>query len=82
MGRTLKPCQVDLEKTRETYVKLFTDDGLSDELPFDFDFDYEGDSVHDSVPDEEKIKFALFKMRNWKAPGLSRISVDDLKQWY
>ena len=79
-GRALKPCRDDMEKTRQTYEKLFTDDGLSNDLPFDFE--YNGDLVEDSVPDEEEIKVALFKMRNRKAPGLSKISVDDLKTWY
>ena len=69
-----------MEKTRDTYVKLFTDDGLSNDLPFDFEYD--GNMVKDSVPDEEEIKVALFKMRSQKAPGLSRISVDELKAWY
>ena len=47
-----------------------------------FEFEYEGNNVKDTVPDETEIIFALFKMRNRKAPGLSRISVDDLKHWY
>ena len=61
-------------------MKLFTADGFKDELPFDFD--YKQDLVVDYVLNEEEIKFALFKMRNRKAPGLSRISVNVLKQWY
>ena len=79
-GKALKPCRADLEKTRDNYVKLFTDDNLSDEVPFEFDYD--GNDVNDSIPDEEEIRFALFKMRNRKAPGLTRISVDHLKLWY
>ena len=79
-GRALKPCHADLERTRETYVQLFTDDDLSDEQPLDFE--YEGNEVKDEIPDGEEIKCALFKMRSRKAPGLTRISVDDLKLWY
>ena len=38
--------------------------------------------MNDSIPGEEEIAMALRKMRSRKAPGLSRISVDDLKRWY
>ena len=79
-GRALRPSKADLEKTRQTYAELFADDKLSEEIPFEFA--YEGEPVNDSIPGEEEIAMALRKMRNRKAPGLSRISVDDLKQWY
>ena len=79
-GRTIKPCCDDLEQKRKTYATLFTDDGMTNEIPLDFE--YNGEMVKDEVPDEEEIQAALFKMRNWKAPGLTRISVDVVKTWY
>ena len=69
-----------MEKTRHTYVNLFTHDDLSDELPFEFE--YEGESINNSIPGKDEIVRAFRKMRNRKASGLSRISVDDLKRWY
>ena len=53
---------------------------MTDEIPLDFE--YNGEMVKDEVPDEEEIRAALFKMRNRKAPGLTRISVDVVKKWY
>ena len=38
-GKAMKPSEVDLANTRENYVKLFTSDGLSDELPFEFEYE-------------------------------------------
>ena len=39
--------------------------------------------VQDNIPpDEDEIIMALVKMRNRKSPGLTQISVDQLKQWY
>ena len=40
-----------------------------------------GFSIADTVPDEKEIRKALGKMRQGKAPGPSRIKVDDLKDW-
>ena len=53
---------------------------MINEIPLDFE--YNGEMVKDEVPDEEEIRAALFKMRNWKAPGLTQISVDVVKKWY
>ena len=78
-GKTLKPSKIDLEHARKTYEDLFKKEILTDEIPFDFD--YEGTEGDDSIPSEEEIKRALFRMRNRKAPGLSLITVDKLKEW-
>ena len=76
----MKPVAENLENTRQTYVKLFTSDNFTDELPYEFE--YEGDKVDDSIPKEDEIRQALFRMRSIKAPGLSRLSVDHFKEWY
>ena len=78
-GKTLKPSEEDLESTRKVHEDLFTKEELTDEMPFEFD--YEGEAVDDSMPSEEEIKRALFRMRSRKAPGLSLITVDKLKEW-
>ena len=79
-GKTLKPSIVELETTRKVYIELFTkDENLSNELPFEFEYD--GEVVDDSIPQETEIKHALFKMRSGKAPGLTEITVDDMKEW-
>ena len=78
-GKSLKPPTIDLENTRKKYEELFTKDhDLPEELP---DFEYNGDPIDDSIPQEEEIRAALFKMKNRKAPGLSKISVEELKEW-
>ena len=79
-GIALKPLEEDLEKTRETYSKLFEADDLETKLPFDFE--YSGNAVEDRIPDEEEISRALFRMRSRKAPGLSNVTIDDIKVWY
>lgn len=79
-GRALKSYRTDLDRTRYTYVKLFKDDDFSDDQPFDFEYD--GDQVKGDILDKEEIRFALFKMQNRKAPGLTWITVDVLKIWY
>ena len=78
-GKNMKPSVGDLEDTRKVYEKLFKKDELTDDMPFDFDYD--GPEVDDSIPSEEEIKRALFRMRSRKSPGLSLISVDQLKEW-
>ena len=45
------------------------------------DFTYEGPEVEDSTPTEEEITVALYQMRNRKAPGMTGITVEDLKKW-
>ena len=75
----MKPSVGDLEGTRKVYEKLFKKYELTDDIPFDFDYD--GPEVDDSIPSEEEIKRALFRMRSRKSPGLSLISVDQLKEW-
>ena len=47
-----------------------------------FDFDYEGNVVLDEVPENNKIKDAIFKMNNRKDSGLLRLSIDKIKGWY
>ena len=79
-GKALKPTPVDLQTTRETYVQLFTADNFDDTMLYKFE--YNGPGIDDSVPNEEEITFALMQMRNGKAPGLTKISVDQLKDWY
>ena len=69
-----------MDKTKEKYVDFFANDGLDNNLPFVFK--YEGDLVDDSIPEEEEIRRALFRMRNCKAPGLSAIAVEHLNAWY
>ena len=67
-GRATIPTEEDIGKVRETYVKLFTKDNLTDELPFNFKYD--GKRVNDEVPDAEEIRRAVFRMRSRKAAGL------------
>ena len=69
-----------LEKVRSSYAKLYTRDDLGGGLPFDFQ--YEGRPVLDEVPSDGELGIALSRMRNRKAPGLSGLSVDTLKEWY
>ena len=40
-----------------------------------------GFSIPDEIPQEKEIRKALGRMRRGKAPGPSRIKVDDLKEW-
>ena len=74
------PSREALEVTRTTFATLFSRDDIPPGLPFTFEYD--GDTVEDSVPSEEEIHSALFKMRSRKAPGLTTIRVDHLKEWY
>ena len=46
------------------------------------EINYKGDDVDDSIPEEVDIIKALFKLRNRKAPGLSGITVEQMKLWY
>lgn len=81
-GKTIKPSKETIEKTRKTYEDLFTaDEDVGNEETL-YDFEYEGEEVKDDVPDEEEIREALMRMRNRKAPGLTGISVDKIKEWY
>ena len=43
---------------------------------------YNGEAVRDSTPDEGEIIKALFRSRSKKSPGLTRISIDHIKEWY
>ena len=79
-GRAPVPSKEALATTQEAYVALFTADVIDAGLPFEFD--YEGGPVNDDVPSEGEIAEALKRMRSRKAPGLTTIRVDHLKEWY
>ena len=78
-GKALRPLRVDLECARQTHEELVANHNLSDICPYEFEYD--GETVNDSIPSEQEIRNALFKMRSRKAPGLTQISVDQLKEW-
>ena len=46
------------------------------------DIDYEGNDVDDSIPGEKEISETLFRLKNRRAPGLTGITVEHLKEWY
>jgi len=79
-GKVMKPSKEEIEKTRTVYSDLFKSDEREDVLPFDVEYD--GNEVNDSVPNEEEIRAALFRMRSRKSPGLTKISVDHMKEWW
>ena len=79
-GKALKPTQVDLETTRESFVELFHKEALPNTNPYEFPYD--GEAIEDSTPTEDEIRSALFKMRSRKAPGLTKLSIDHIKRWY
>ena len=53
---------------------------MLDELPYPIIYD--GPPVNDEISNECEIHNALYKMRNRKSPGLTKITVDLLKEWY
>ena len=53
---------------------------MLDELPYPIIYD--GPPVNDEIPNEYEIHNALYRMRNRKSPGLTKITVDLLKEWY
>ena len=69
-----------MERERSKYESLYRADTLPADLPLDFQPD--ADPVDDTVPKEEEIRRAVFRMRSRKAPGLTQVSVDHLKWWY
>ena len=77
-GKALKLSIVDLEDAKQTHAKLFRKD---DNLPSFLEFEHNGDQIEDPIPSEEEIREAPFKIKNRKAPGLSKIAVEDLKNW-
>ena len=58
-GPAVKPAEMDINGTQETYLKLFTKGDLNEDDPL-FDFDYDGDEVEDGVPEEKEIHRAVF----------------------
>ena len=78
-GRAPKPSVVKLNETKKVYDHLF----WKVQLPEggELDFLYEGPEIKDDTPMEDEIVTALYRMRNRKAPGLTGISVEDLKKW-
>ena len=79
LGRNDKPSPDDLTSKREYYTKLFSKDKIEREP---LSINYDGEEVDDSVPEEEEIKVALFKLQNRKAPGLTGITAEYMKMWY
>ena len=51
--KALRPIPVELEKTREIYVKLFQKSTLEKKMPYDYNYD--GRNVDDTIPDEIEI---------------------------
>ena len=76
-GRAPTPSQEVMENERGKYETLFRADTLPADLPFDFQPD--ADLMDNTVPEEEEIRHAVFRMRSRKAPGLTMVSVDHLK---
>ena len=74
-----RPCEGDLKEIRRTYKELFEHRKLNNQP---IDFEYSGEDVDDSIPDEEEIIRALFKMRNRKAPGMTKITAEVMKSWF
>ena len=68
-----------LTETKETYDRLFQRVPLPDGE--ELEFLYDGPAVDDTTPTEEEIITALYRMRNRKAPGMTGITVEDLKRW-
>ena len=79
-GKPLKPSRYKLEETKKVFEDLFKSEELSDVNPYNFE--YGGKEVKDDIPDEGEIIHALYQMRNRKAPGLTKISIDQIKRWY
>ena len=73
------PSEESLEDVRNTYQDLFANEHFEQDVVFDFK--YWKTPINDDLPSEEELGEAL-KMRNRKAPGLTRITVDHLKRWY
>ena len=78
-GKALKPSNTELATTRKVHKELFTSKNLDGECSYQFE--YKRKEVDDSIPLEPEIRRALFRMRSRKAPGLTKISVDQLKEW-
>ena len=78
-GRSEKPSLEDLAVKREFYANLFSKVEIEKET---LEINYEENDVDDSIPEEEEIIEALFRLRNRKAPGLTKITVEHLKEWY
>ena len=76
-GRSEKPTRVDMEKHTSTYRHLFTAGNMNSSLPFPIV--YNGPEVPDGPPDEDEIHEALMKMKNGKSPGLTKITVENMK---
>ena len=70
LGRSEKPSLEDLAVKREFYANLFLKVEIEKET---LEINYEGNDVDDSIPEEEEIVEALFRLRNRKAPGLTKI---------
>ena len=78
-GKVPKPSAVKLTETKEIYDRLFQKVPLPDGE--ELEFPYDGPTVDDTAPTEEEIITALYRMRNRKAPGITGITVEDLKRW-
>ena len=79
-GKPLKPSCCKLEETKKVFEDLFKSDEFSDVNPYNFEYD--GNEVKDTVPNEGEIVHASYWMQNRKAPGLTKISIDQIKLWY
>ena len=78
-GRSERPSLEDLASKREFYANLFSKEETERET---LKINYEGNDVDDSIPEEKEIIKALFKLKNRRAPGLTGITVEQLKGWY
>ena len=75
-GRSERPSLEDLASKREFYPNLFSKEETERET---LKINYEGNDVDDSIPEEKEIIKALFKLKNRRAPGLTGITVEQLK---
>lgn len=63
-----------------TYEKPFVH-RQNNNQPLAFDYG-QREQIDESILEEEEIIKTLFKMKNWKAPGMAGIKVDFIKTWF
>ena len=73
------PSEESLKDVRKIYQDLFAKKNFKQDVVFGFK--YWRTPINNDFPSDEELGEAL-KIRNWKAPSLTRIMVDHLKRWY
>jgi Reverse transcriptase (RNA-dependent DNA polymerase) len=78
-GRNRKPSPMDMATITATYKELYAmDNNLDNNVPI---INYIPTPINDDVPSDVEIRYAVTRLKRWKAPGPTGLRTEELQYW-